>query len=78
MRHRTVFEVMPPDVVPAAPETPFKEIARLFADHDVSADTPRLAPDTIRVTVDDGVVGLTGRVDARADIREIVRLCLAW
>ncbi|GHG21404.1 CBS domain-containing protein [Streptomyces zaomyceticus] len=37
MKHRTVFEVMPPDVVTAAPETPFKEIARLFADHDGSA-----------------------------------------
>ncbi|MEU3744144.1 MULTISPECIES: CBS domain-containing protein [Streptomyces] len=44
-------------------------------EHDVLADTLRLAPDTIRVTVDDGVVGLTGRVDERADIRVIVRLC---
>ncbi|MET9539354.1 CBS domain-containing protein [Streptomyces sp. NPDC006553] len=197
MQHRTVFEVMTHDVVTAAPETPFKEIARLFADHDVSAvpvvgadrrllgvvseadllrstaelpdlegrwagvrllsqergmpdaekaaqlmtsptvtaqanwnlvetartmqrkavkrlpvtdetgrlvgiisrsdllrpflrsdtairdeiehdvlaDTLRLAPDTIRVRVDDGVVRLTGRVAERADIRVIVRLC---
>lgn len=37
MQHRTVFEVMTHDVVTAAPETPFKEIARLFADDDVSA-----------------------------------------
>ncbi|MEF9887001.1 CBS domain-containing protein [Streptomyces sp. P9-A4] len=44
-------------------------------EHDVLADTLRLAPDTIRVTVDDGVVRLTGRVDERADIRVIVRLC---
>ena len=197
MQHRTVFEVMTHDVVTAAPETPFKEIAGLFADHDVSAvpvvgadrrllgvvseadllrstaelpdlegrwagvrllsqergmpdaetaaqlmtsptvtaqanwnlvetartmqrkavkrlpvtdetgrlvgiisrsdllrpflrsdtairdeiehdvlsDTLRLAPDTIRVRVDDGVVRLTGRVAERADIRVIVRLC---
>lgn len=197
MQHRTVFEVMTHDVVTAAPETPFKEIARLFADHDVSAvpvvdadrrllgvvseadllrstaelpdlegrwagvrllsrerglpdaetagqlmtspavtaqptwnlvetartmhrkgvkrlpvtdetgrlvgiisrsdllrpflrsdtairdeiehdvlaGTLRLAPETIRVTVDDGVVRLTGRVAERADIRVIVRLC---
>ncbi|MFI2738388.1 CBS domain-containing protein [Streptomyces sp. NPDC018711] len=44
-------------------------------EHDVLSDTLRLAPDTIRVTVDDGVVRLTGRVDERADIRVIVRLC---
>ncbi|MBX9427025.1 CBS domain-containing protein [Streptomyces lateritius] len=44
-------------------------------EHDVLADTLRLAPDTIRVTVDDGVVRLTGRVAERADIRVIVRLC---
>ncbi|MFF6772939.1 CBS domain-containing protein [Streptomyces sp. NPDC012637] len=44
-------------------------------EHDVLADTLRLAPDTIRVTVDDGVVRLTGRVDERADVRVIVRLC---
>ncbi|MER6096484.1 CBS domain-containing protein [Streptomyces sp. NPDC001728] len=44
-------------------------------EHDVLADTLRLAPDTIRVTVDDGVVRLKGRVDERADIRVIVRLC---
>lgn len=44
-------------------------------EHDVLAETLRLAPDTIRVTVDDGVVGLTGRVDERADIPVIVRLC---
>ncbi|MGW4161027.1 CBS domain-containing protein [Streptomyces sp. NPDC004788] len=37
MQHRTVFEVMTHDVVTAAPTTPFKEIARLFADHDISA-----------------------------------------
>lgn len=197
MQHRTVFEVMTHDVVTAAPETPFKEIARLFSDHDISAvpvvdadrrllgvvseadllrataelpdlegrwtgvrllsqeqglpdaetaaqlmsspaitaqanwnlvetartmhrkgvkrlpvtdetgrlvgiisrsdllrpflradtairdeiehevlaGTLRLAPDTIRVTVDDGVVRLTGRVDERADVRVIARLC---
>ncbi|WP_432752169.1 CBS domain-containing protein [Streptomyces sp. JL2001] len=44
-------------------------------EHDVLAGTLRLAPDTIRVTVDDGVVRLTGRVDERADIPVIVRLC---
>ncbi|MER5207983.1 CBS domain-containing protein [Streptomyces sp. NPDC002825] len=44
-------------------------------EHDVLAATLRLAPDTIRVTVDDGVVRLTGRVDERADIPVIVRLC---
>ncbi|MFF8839438.1 CBS domain-containing protein [Streptomyces sp. NPDC015130] len=44
-------------------------------EHDVLADTLRLAPDTIRVTVDDGVVSLTGRIEERADIRVIVRLC---
>ncbi|MEV6246751.1 CBS domain-containing protein [Streptomyces sp. NPDC051742] len=197
MQHRTVFEVMTHDVVTAAPQTPFKQIARLFADHDVSAvpvvdpdrrllgvvseadllrataelpdlegrsagvrflsrerglpdaetaaqlmtspaitaqpnwnlvetartmhrkgvkrlpvtdetgrlvgiisradllrpflrgdtairdeiehdvlgETLRLAPDTIRVTVDDGVVTLTGRVDERADVPVIMRLC---
>ncbi|MFF5933685.1 CBS domain-containing protein [Streptomyces sp. NPDC012508] len=44
-------------------------------EHDVLARTLRLAPDTIRVAVDDGVVRLTGRVDERADIPVIVRLC---
>ncbi|MFE7339577.1 CBS domain-containing protein [Streptomyces griseus] len=44
-------------------------------EHDVLADTLRLAPETLRVTVDDGVVTLTGRVDERADIPVIVRLC---
>ncbi|MFF7443013.1 CBS domain-containing protein [Streptomyces sp. NPDC008122] len=44
-------------------------------DHDVLAETLRLAPDTIRVTVKDGVVTLAGRVDARADVPVIVRLC---
>ena len=44
-------------------------------EHDVLADTLRLAPGTIRVTVDDGVVRLTGRVDERADVRVIARLC---
>ncbi|WP_306324720.1 CBS domain-containing protein [Streptomyces venezuelae] len=44
-------------------------------EHDVLADTLRLAPDTIRVDVTDGVVTLSGRVDRRADIPVIVRLC---
>ncbi|MFJ5708411.1 CBS domain-containing protein [Streptomyces sp. NPDC093105] len=44
-------------------------------EHDVLAGTLRLAPDTIRVAVDDGVVTLTGSVDERADIPVIVRLC---
>ncbi|WP_128978477.1 CBS domain-containing protein [Streptomyces roseicoloratus] len=43
--------------------------------HDVLAGTLRLAPDVLRVAVDDGVVTLTGRVDVRADIPVIVRLC---
>ncbi|MBP2586153.1 CBS-domain-containing membrane protein [Streptomyces sp. PvR006] len=37
MQHRTVFEVMTHDVITAAPDTPFRQIARPFADHDVSA-----------------------------------------
>ncbi|RVU22746.1 CBS domain-containing protein [Streptomyces antnestii] len=37
MQHRTVFEVMTHNVITATPATPFKEIARLFADHDVTA-----------------------------------------
>ncbi|MFI8438272.1 CBS domain-containing protein [Streptomyces sp. NPDC079020] len=37
MQHRTVFEVMTHDVVTAAPATPFKEVARLFSEHDISA-----------------------------------------
>ncbi|MFM9373196.1 CBS domain-containing protein [Streptomyces sp. Da 82-17] len=37
MQHRTVHEVMTRDVVTAARSTPFKEIARIFADHDISA-----------------------------------------
>ncbi|KQX46257.1 MULTISPECIES: CBS domain-containing protein [unclassified Streptomyces] len=44
-------------------------------EHDVLADTLRLAPDTVRVTVDDGVVTLVGRVERRADIPVVVRLC---
>ncbi|GHG07060.1 CBS domain-containing protein [Streptomyces filamentosus] len=44
-------------------------------EHDVLGDTLRLAPDTLRVAVDDGVVTLTGRVEERADIPVIVRLC---
>ncbi|MCX4768692.1 Inosine-5'-monophosphate dehydrogenase [Streptomyces sp. ADI92-24] len=37
MQHRTVFEVMTHDVVTADPGTPFKVIAHLFAEHDISA-----------------------------------------
>ncbi|MFI8913846.1 CBS domain-containing protein [Streptomyces sp. NPDC053513] len=37
MRHRTVFEVMTHDVVTAAPQTPFKQSARLFAGNGASA-----------------------------------------
>ncbi|MEU7069886.1 CBS domain-containing protein [Streptomyces narbonensis] len=74
MQHRTVFEVMTHDVITAAPTTPFKEIARLFADHDVSA-VPVVDADPIRVSVDDRVVRLVGRIDERADIPVIVRLC---
>ncbi|MFF5338456.1 CBS domain-containing protein [Streptomyces sp. NPDC013181] len=48
---------------------------RCEIEHEVLADTLRLAPDTIRVVVDDGVVTLTGRVDERADARVIERLC---
>ncbi|MFK3728730.1 CBS domain-containing protein [Streptomyces sp. NPDC088090] len=44
-------------------------------EHDVLGDTLCLAPDTLRVSVDDGVVTLTGRVEERADIPVIVRLC---
>ncbi|MEU2508996.1 CBS domain-containing protein [Streptomyces sp. NPDC007863] len=44
-------------------------------EHDVLTETLRMAPGTLRVTVDDGVVTLTGRVDERADIPVIVRLC---
>ncbi|TXS15358.1 CBS domain-containing protein [Streptomyces sp. adm13(2018)] len=44
-------------------------------EHDVLYATLRLAPDTIHVSVDDGVVTLTGRVDERADIPVILRLC---
>ncbi|MFF1511233.1 CBS domain-containing protein [Streptomyces sp. NPDC058326] len=44
-------------------------------EHDVLTDTLRLAPDTLHVTVDDGVVSLAGRVDERADIPVIARLC---
>ncbi|MEU1494893.1 CBS domain-containing protein [Streptomyces sp. NPDC005776] len=43
--------------------------------HDVLVGTLRLAPDTIDVTVEEGVVTLTGHVDERADIPVIVRLC---
>ncbi|MEU8617835.1 CBS domain-containing protein [Streptomyces sp. NPDC048623] len=44
-------------------------------EHDVLDRTLRLAPGTIRATVTDGVVTLAGRVDERADIPVIVRLC---
>ncbi|MFE7754073.1 CBS domain-containing protein [Streptomyces sp. NPDC057418] len=37
MQHRTVFEIMTHDVVTVGPTAPFKEIARLFHDHDISA-----------------------------------------
>lgn len=43
--------------------------------HDVLVSTLRLAPDAIDVSVEEGVVTLTGRVDERADIPVIVRLC---
>ncbi|MFJ6015875.1 CBS domain-containing protein [Streptomyces sp. NPDC092952] len=44
-------------------------------EHDVLSGTLGLAPDTVRVAVAEGVVTLTGRVDERADIPVIVRLC---
>ncbi|GAA4543928.1 hypothetical protein GCM10023097_18030 [Streptomyces collinus] len=37
MRHRTVGELMTRDVVRARRDTPFKEIARLLAENDVTA-----------------------------------------
>ncbi|MDN3027939.1 CBS domain-containing protein [Streptomyces sp. S.PB5] len=37
MRHRTVADLMTRDVVRARCETPFKELVRLLADHDVTA-----------------------------------------
>ncbi|MFD9290122.1 CBS domain-containing protein [Streptomyces sp. NPDC060030] len=37
MQHRTVFEVMTHDVVTVGPTASFKEVARLFRDHDISA-----------------------------------------
>ncbi|MEU0137158.1 CBS domain-containing protein [Streptomyces sp. NPDC006296] len=37
MQHRTVFEVMTHDVVTVGPTASFKEVARLFHDHDISA-----------------------------------------
>ncbi|MET9922988.1 CBS domain-containing protein [Streptomyces sp. NPDC059605] len=48
---------------------------RAEIEHDVLAGTLGLAPDTLHVAVADGVVTLTGRVDERADIPVIVRLC---
>ncbi|MFB7272491.1 CBS domain-containing protein [Streptomyces sp. NPDC056244] len=37
MDHRRISELMTRDVVSVRPETPFKEIARMLADHDISA-----------------------------------------
>ncbi|MFD7973712.1 CBS domain-containing protein [Streptomyces clavifer] len=37
MQHRTVLEIMTHDVVTVGPTASFKEIARLFCDHDISA-----------------------------------------
>ncbi|WP_408645950.1 CBS domain-containing protein [Streptomyces odonnellii] len=37
MDHRRISELMTRDVVSVRPETPFKEIARALADHDISA-----------------------------------------
>ncbi|MFD9953824.1 CBS domain-containing protein [[Kitasatospora] papulosa] len=37
MQHRTVFEVMTHHVVTVGPTASFKEVARLFHDHDISA-----------------------------------------
>ncbi|AJF63174.1 CBS domain-containing protein [Streptomyces vietnamensis] len=78
MQHRTVFEVMTHDVVTAAPATSFKEIARLFADHDISAvpvvdEDRRLlgvveGGDTVAVTGDsapDSQLGRQGQVTSK-------------
>ncbi|GAA2895653.1 CBS domain-containing protein [Streptomyces mexicanus] len=43
--------------------------------HDVVQRILGLAPGSVRVRVDDGVVTLTGRIDAAADLPVIVRLC---
>ncbi|MDK0517860.1 CBS domain-containing protein [Streptomyces sp. ML-6] len=48
---------------------------RAEIEHDVLAGALGLAPDTLRVAVAEGVVTLTGRVEERADIPVIVRLC---
>ncbi|MFJ4342725.1 CBS domain-containing protein [Streptomyces sp. NPDC088915] len=44
-------------------------------ERDVLSGTLRLARGTVRVSVTNGVVTLTGRVDERADVSVIVRLC---
>ncbi|PZH20807.1 inosine-5'-monophosphate dehydrogenase [Streptomyces sp. NTH33] len=43
--------------------------------HDVLERILGLAPGCVRVRVDDGVVTLTGRIDAATDLPVIVRLC---
>ncbi|MFJ8200790.1 CBS domain-containing protein [Streptomyces sp. NPDC096152] len=43
--------------------------------HDVLEHTLRLDPGRVRVRVDEGVVTLTGRLDAATDLPVVVRLC---
>ncbi|WP_137991123.1 CBS domain-containing protein [Streptomyces vilmorinianum] len=51
------------------------EAIREEIERDVLAGTLRLAPGTVHAAVADGVVTLTGRVDERADLPVIERLC---
>ncbi|MFG2867425.1 CBS domain-containing protein [Streptomyces sp. NPDC048338] len=70
MQHRTVFEVMTHEVVSAAPDTPFKEIARLLSAHDVSA-----------VPVVDGerrVIGIVSEADLLRTTAELPDLEGRW
>ncbi|MGW3304355.1 CBS domain-containing protein [Streptomyces sp. CB02130] len=66
MQHRTVFEVMTSPAVTAQPNWNLVETARTMH---------RKGVRRLPVTDENGVVRLTGRVDERADIPVIVRLC---
>ncbi|MFC5720907.1 CBS domain-containing protein [Streptomyces gamaensis] len=55
MQHRTVDELMTRDVVQVRPDTPFKEIVRTLAEHDVTAVPV--------VTADGRVVGVVSEAD---------------
>ncbi|WP_406364833.1 CBS domain-containing protein [Streptomyces sp. NBC_01546] len=84
MRHRSVADLMTPTAVSVQRGTPFKEIARLLDEFDITAvpvvdESERpvgvVSEADLTVEVADGVVTLSGAVGRHSLVPIVVRLC---